>query len=192
MTKGGPVGGGTIAIGAITDAVYGGWLTPLQAGVQLTRGWGLRGAFNHNWDPYWSTSLFGGYAKISYNDTAKTLWCASFGGTLPNGLPLPLAFSGAELAGGHPATPVPGSGYSCDPGFSMAQIGLVTRWTPVKNLTFSIEGMYSYLQTNMHGLSAGVTSSTFPIPSNNSLTGSIFQFGNVGTANLNLRVQRNF
>jgi hypothetical protein len=37
---------GTIAIGAINDGVYGGWMTPLQASVQLTRGWGFRGAFN--------------------------------------------------------------------------------------------------------------------------------------------------
>ena len=25
----------------------------------LTKAWGIRGAFNHNWDPYWSSSLFG-------------------------------------------------------------------------------------------------------------------------------------
>jgi hypothetical protein len=37
---------GTIAIGAINDGVYGGWMTPLRASVQLTRGWGFRGALN--------------------------------------------------------------------------------------------------------------------------------------------------
>ena len=29
--------------------------------------------------------------------------------------------------------------YSCNPDFNVAQIGVVTRWTPVKNLTFSAE-----------------------------------------------------
>jgi hypothetical protein len=188
-TKGGPTSAGTIAIGAITDGVYGGWMTPLQAGVQLTKGWGFRGAYNHNWDPYWSTSLFGGFAEIRYNDTAKNLWCASYGGTFANGTALPTSFGGAELAGGHPATPVPGSGYTCDPGFSVAQIGLITRWTPVKNLTFSVEGMYTYIETKMHGLATGTTSSSFPVPGG---TAAVWQYGNVGTAEVEFRVQRNF
>ena len=37
----------------------------LRAGwrdIKLTEAYGVRGAFNHNWDPYWSTSLWGSYA----------------------------------------------------------------------------------------------------------------------------------
>src|ERR1700716_2147919 len=49
----------TIGFGATTDAVY----LPRFAGgdgsLHLTEAWGVRGAFNHNWDPYWSSSLFG-------------------------------------------------------------------------------------------------------------------------------------
>jgi Porin subfamily len=187
MTKGNAnTTAGTIAIGAITDGVYGGWQTPLQAGVQLTQGWGFRGAFNHNWDPFWSSSLFGGIAQIRYNDTAKTLWCASYGGTLPNGGSL--ASVGVAVPTGHPATPVAGTGYTCDPGFTMAQIGLTTRWTPVKNLTFSGEVMYSYLKTNMTGIASGTTSSSFPVAGG----AATWQYGNVGTVSFNLRAQRNF
>jgi len=183
--------GGTIAIGAINDAVYGGWQTPFQAGVQLTKGWGFRGAFNHNWDPFWSSSLFGGIAQISYNDTAKTLWCGSYGGTFANGTPMTgVGPFGLAYGAGHPATP--GFGYTCDPGFTMAQIGLVTRWTPVKNLTFSAEGLYSYLKTNMTGFASGTTSSSFPIVGGTQAGISTWQYGNVGTASFNLRVQRNF
>ena len=29
--------------------------------------------------------------------------------------------------------------FACNPDFNVAQIGVVTRWTPVKNLTFSAE-----------------------------------------------------
>jgi hypothetical protein len=186
MTKGNAnTTAGTIAIGAITDGVYGGWQTPLQAGVQLTQGFGFRGAFNHNWDPYWSTSLFGGIAVIKYNDTAKNLWCESYGGTGSNGLAIP----GVAAPGGHPATPVAGTGYTCDPGFTMSQIGAVTRWTPVKNLTFSGEVMYSYLKTNMTGVASGTTSSSFPVAGG---SGATWQYGNVGTVSFNLRAQRNF
>ena len=176
---------GTIAIGAVTDGVYGGFGTPLQSGLQLTQGFGFRGAFNHNWDPYWSSSLFGGFAKIMYNDTAKNLWCESYGGTGSNGLPI----AGIAAPGGHPATPVAGTGYTCDPGFSMAQIGVVTRWTPVKNLTFSAEAMYTYLKTNMTGVASGTTTSSFPVVGGSLAT---WAYGNVGTASVNFRVQRNF
>jgi hypothetical protein len=129
--------------------------------------------------------LFGGIAQISYNQTAKALWCASYGGTNPDGT----ALVGIARPSGAPATAIAGSGYTCDPGFTMSQIGLTTRWTPVKNLTFSSEVMYSYLKTNMTGQAAGTTSSAFPQIGTNA---AVWNYGNVGTVNLNLRVQRNF
>src|SRR5262249_17350019 len=61
----------SVGFGATTDAVY----LPVFAGgdgsLHLTKAWGVRGAFNHNWDPYWSTSLFGSYSGVRYDDTAK-------------------------------------------------------------------------------------------------------------------------
>jgi hypothetical protein len=178
--------GGKLAIGAITDSVYGGFGTPLQSGVQLTRSWGFRGAFNHNWDPFWSTSLFGGVTQLSYNDTAKALWCAAFAGATPFGGPLGAGFaiSGTPVTGGIAGV---GPGYHCDPGFTMSQVGLVTRWTPVKNLTFSGEVLYSYLKTNMAGEVQGTLTSAFPTPA-----AATYQFGNQSTVSFNLRAQRNF
>jgi hypothetical protein len=184
----GSVIGGKMAIGAITDAVYGGFGTPLQSGLQLTQGWGFRGAFNHNWDPYWSTSLFGGIASLRYNDTAKTLWCASFSGTTPNGAPLGLGgIPNAAPVTGAPGITGIGPGYHCDPGFTMSEVGIVTRWTPVKNLTFSGELLYAYLKTNMAGEVQGTLTSAVPVPAS-----ATYMFGNMGTASVNLRVQRNF
>src|SRR6201992_246719 len=63
--------GGSIALGAITDGIFGGAgnVTP----IQLTQSWGIRGAFNHNWSPEWSSSLFGGMVTLDYNNTAKNL-----------------------------------------------------------------------------------------------------------------------
>ena len=53
----------SVGFGATTDGVYlpgaGG-----TGGIKLTTAWGVRGAFNHNWDPYWSSSLFGGYSAV--------------------------------------------------------------------------------------------------------------------------------
>ena len=76
--------GTRFAMGVVTDAIYSGASAnngnPLT-GLQLTNSWGFRGAYNHNWDPYWSSSLFGGIASLQYNATAKTLFCNTFSST---------------------------------------------------------------------------------------------------------------
>ena len=54
--------------GATTDGV---WLPVVNGGdgsIHLTEAFGIRGAFNHNWDPYWSTSVFGSAAWVRYDD----------------------------------------------------------------------------------------------------------------------------
>jgi hypothetical protein len=168
----GPTGSaGKLAIGAITDGVYSGG--PGNSGVggtgvQLTQGLGIRGAFNHNWSPEWSSSLFGGASQLSYGNTAKTIWCASY------------VASGTGL--------LPGS--TCDPGFTISEIGLTTRWTPVKNLTFSSEVLYAYLHTNMSGAATGTPASSFPLQAGTAA--SPYVFGDKGTVSVNMRVQRNF
>ena len=56
----------SIGFGQTSDAVFlPGFLTGGATGdIKLTEAWGLRGAFNHNWDPYWSTSFWGSYAQV--------------------------------------------------------------------------------------------------------------------------------
>jgi hypothetical protein len=161
--------------------------------LQLTRGWGFRGAFNHNWDPYWSSSLFGGIAGLSYNQTAKNLYCNTY--VANSGVAV--AGGGVTNGGGTGAYFTPGS--VCDPGFTISMIGLVTRWTPVKNLTFSVEALYAYLKTNMSGGAIPVSgasgaatapSSSLVLPT--PVPGSSYNWGNNGTASVNFRVQRNF
>jgi len=86
-------------------------------------------------------------------------------------------------------------------------IGLTTRWTPVKNLTFSVEALYAYLKTNMSGSIVPVSAATgaatgpssslvLPTPAGcavvTAATCQGYNFGSNGTASLNFRVQRNF
>jgi hypothetical protein len=158
----------SVAFGAASDAV---WLpaggTGLAAGgdgsLHLTQAWGVRGAFNHNWDPYWSTSLFGSYAQVSYDGTAKALICQTFVGARLSAL---------------------SADFSCNPDFNVAQVGAVTRWTPVKNLTFSAEVMYFALDQKFTG--SAVLTPTAPKPI------ARYEFKDQDTVSLNLRVQRNF
>jgi hypothetical protein len=105
--------------------------------LHLTKAWDIRSTFNHNWDPYWSTSSFGSRAAVCYDDTAKLYYCAGFTAATCG-----FAAKSAD--------------YSCNPDFNVSQFGLVTRWTPVKNLTFSAEVQWFHLDQKFTGSPAAL------------------------------------
>lgn len=153
----------SIGFGATTDAVFLPVINGGDGSLHLTTAWGVRGAFNHNWDPYWSTSLFGSYASVRYDDTAKFYMCTIYGNY---------------------RAVVRSADYSCNPDFNVSQLGVVTRWTPVKNLTFSAEVLWFHLDQKFTG-SATLTP-TAPKPT------ATYEFKDQDAVSLNVRVQRNF
>jgi hypothetical protein len=162
----------SVGFGATTDAVY---LPAINGGtgdLKLTEAWGVRGAYNHNWDPYWSSSLFGSASWVHYNGnanditTAKGAYCSSYIATNK----LTAANTSAD--------------FSCNPDFAVFQIGGITRWTPVKNLTFSAEVMYTRLDQKFTGTAA--LGPTAPKPA------AVYEFKDQDTVTMNVRVQRNF
>jgi hypothetical protein len=179
MFSGSGFGYQSVGFGATTDGVY----LPGAAGtggIKLTTAWGVRGAFNHNWSPYWSTSLFGSYSSVRYdggaNDnilgagttSAKGAYCAAF-------------------AASHPGQAAVGNqvgNYTCNPDYNVSQLGLITRWNPVKNLTFSAEVMWFHLDQKMAGSS--VFTATAPKPN------ALYEFKDQDTISLQVRAQRNF
>jgi hypothetical protein len=151
----------SIGFGQTSDAVY------VPGGeLKLVDAWGVRGAFNHNWDPYWSTSLWGSYASVRYNGavgdltSAKGQWCANY-------------------------SVGKGAGFTCNPDYNIAQVGVVTRWTPVKNLTFSAEVGAFFLDQKMSGVATLTPSAPKPGP-------TVYEFRDQSTVFLNVRAQRNF
>jgi porin-like protein len=169
----------SVGFGATTDGVY----FPGAAGtggIALTTAWGVRGAFNHNWNPNWSTALFGSYSAVRYDGgaddnlvgagttTAKGAYCNAFAASHPGQ-------TGVASAAGT---------YSCNPDFNVSQLGVVTRWTPVKNLTFSGEVQWFHLDQKMSGSS--VFTATAPKPN------ALYEFKDQDTVLLQFRAQRNF
>jgi hypothetical protein len=153
----------SIGFGQTADAVY----LPAQFGgtgdTKLVEAYGVR-AFNHNWDPYWSSSLFGTASAVRYGGsafditTAKGQWCASYNiGKAVN------------------------TDYTCNPDDNVYQIGLITRWTPVKNLTFSAEVLYFRLDQKFTG-----TAPSAPKPT------TVYEYKDQVTVSSNVRAQRNF
>jgi hypothetical protein len=80
--------------------------------------------------------------------------------------------------------PVVGSGFSCNPNFSTSQLGVVTRWTPVKNLTFSAEVQWFHLDQKFTG-AVGVAVAA-PKPA------AVYKFADQDVISFDVRAQRNF
>jgi Porin subfamily len=168
----------SVGFGVTTDAMYlpVGFASPAFGGavgdgkLHLTEAYGVRGAFNHNWDPYWSSSLFGSYSAVRHDGYTKATYCAIYTNSAATG----------GLAG-------KSADYSCNPDFNVSQLGVVTRWTPVKNLTFSAEVMWFHLDQKFTGATA--MTSVQPKPN---LGAGAYEFKDQDTVSLNVRVQRNF
>jgi hypothetical protein len=154
----------SVGFGMTTDAVYRPVANGGDGSLHLTEAFGVRGAFNHNWDPYWSSSLFGSYSAVRYDGTAKNDICANY------------VVSGKTVGGV--------IAFTCNPDFNVSQLGVVTRWTPVKNLTFSAEVMWFHLDQKFSGVAT--LGPTAPKPS------TVYEFKDQDTVSFNVRAQRNF
>ena len=67
-------------------------------------------------------------------------------------------------------------------------VGAVTRWTPVKNLTFSAEVLYFHLDQKFTGAVATAGGPGAPKPGGV----AVYELKDQNTVSLNVRVQRNF
>jgi hypothetical protein len=144
----------SLAFAGVSDGVFG-----AGTSIEKTTAWGVRGAYTHNWNPYWNSSLFGAYAGLSYTGAGKALVCANFAAVLT-------------------------AGSTCNPDFNMAQIGTITRWTPVKNLTFSGEVMYTNLDQKFSGSIAAPAIGTKPA--------AVYELKDQNTWSFAVRAQRNW
>lgn len=161
MTNGGstfPASYQNIAIGVNADGIF-----ATNGSIEKTDVFGVNVGFIHNWNQYWESDLFGSYSKVDFNANASNIYCTQFN-----------ALAGAKS-----------NGYSCNPDFAIWQIGTRLAWTPVKNLTFSSELMYTALDQSMAG-SAVLTPGTFKP------AGATYDFKDLGTLSGNFRVRRAF
>ena len=149
----------SVGIAAAADGVF-----AAGTGIDTVQTWGMRGAFNHNWDPYWNSALYGAYAQVNYKAAGATLIC--------NGV----AALGAATAG---IT-------TCNPDFNIAQLGFITRWTPVKNLTFSADVAYTHLDQKFAGTVVAGPFAGVAKPA------ARYELKDQDTVSLLLRAQRNF
>jgi hypothetical protein len=123
--------GNSAGFGNMLDAVYNGVITGTGASaatsLELTTAWNVNAAYEHFWNPNWRTSLYGGYAAVSYNSNANSILCG-FGtnGVVTNG---------------------------CDNDWQTWWIGSRTQWNVTKDFYLGVDVMYSRLQSATFGVS---------------------------------------
>jgi len=149
---------GTLGFAGVSDAVF-----VTGGDQQLTTTYGFRGAYTHNWSPTWNSAIYGSWAAVKYNSTAKGLICGS-------------AAMGA----------IAGAGFTCNPDFNISSLGLITRWTPVKNLTFSADLAWTNLDQKFTGNIAYPGSASIAKPA------ATYQLKDQNSVSLLVRAQRNF
>jgi hypothetical protein len=160
----------SIGFGATTDAVYLPAIFGGSGDLKLTEAYGFRGAFNHNWDPYWSSSFWGSASAVRYNGTVGDLTTAK-----------------GQYCAVYVTGKVVSADFTCNPDFNVYQVGVVTRWTPVKNLTFSAEVQYFKLDQKYTGTVTTAGGPGAPKPG-----GVAYELKNQDTVAFNVRAQRNF
>ncbi|MDH2355815.1 porin [Bradyrhizobium sp. SSUT112] len=136
---------------------------------ETVKTWGFRGAYTHNWDPYWNTAIYGAYAQAQFGTLAKTTLCGAGGA---GGGVIGLGFAGVT---------------SCNPDFAIGQLGLITRWTPVKNLTFSADVAWTHLDQKYAG--TVTPAALIPVPAKPVAT---YELKDQNSVVLLLRAQRNW
>jgi porin-like protein len=166
--------GGTMAFGYVLDGVYSGLGSAASPGtpIILSNAWEVSAFYEHYWNPAWRTSVFGNYSAISYG-AGSALLMANLGSATP----LTGHIAGAGGVGAATG----------NMNFSMAEIGTKTSWTPVKDLTFSAEFIYSRLMTNLNGTfvtnAAGVPGAA---------AGTVYTLGSQNVYNGAVQVLRSF
>jgi hypothetical protein len=147
----------SVGFASVSDAVFG-----TNGDLQLTTTYGMRGGYTHNWDPHWNTAIYGAFAAVRYNDTAKGLVCGNY------------------------ANLTRSVDFTCNPDFNLSQIGTVTRWTPVKNLTFAAEVTYTMLDQKYTG------ALTLPAQAGIAKPASVYELKDQNSLLMQIRAQRNF
>jgi hypothetical protein len=143
--------------------------------IEKSKAWEIDAYFEHYWNPAWRTSVFGSYNHISYGSAGDAALTAAFsaGGANATGFGIISGTTGSWTA-------------------NLIQVGTKTAWTPVQNLTFSAEFIWSHIDQNLGGTFTAGTAGAIPGYPAASGSGSLWQIRDQNAFNGALQVLRSF
>jgi len=160
--------GNNLALGWMSDGVY-----VNGAGIELTTAWSVQGGYAHYWSSTFNTTLFAGYANLSYDAAAKSYFAGALCGAAGTGA---TAQTAVTLTAGN----------NCNPNWSYLETGVKSAWTPVPGLTFQTETLYTYVWSGFNG--PGTINASAP----GARPLGAYTFQNEGIWSSYFRVQRTF
>jgi hypothetical protein len=125
----------------------------------------VNAAYEHFWNPRWRTSLYGGYAAVTYSGRGNAMLCE------------------VERAGSGNGTTARATA-GCNNDWSTWWIGSRTQWNLTKEFYLGLDVMYSKLQ------SASLPGETFP--NANTRIGNATTVSDVDNWMVRFRVHRDF
>ncbi len=156
-------GGNRLALGVITDGVF------VNGGqFELTTTWTVGAGYEHFWLPNLSTTLWGTYSQVRYNDTVinSNLFCGGGGAVNQNII----------LTGGG----------RCDPGFNFWVVGLIQNWFPAPGFRLALEVDFVRVETAFDGQTISLSKTTGLRPT------GLYTAKDQGILNVIFRAQRTF
>jgi hypothetical protein len=113
--------------------------------LELSTGWTIGGMYEHKWNPQWKSSVYGGYVRVEYGDTAANYICnGNLSSTFGRGK---AAGSGSPLLNGSGS-----SLSSCDPDLAFWSLGTRTQWNPNSNLDLGVDVVWSHFEQGHSGI----------------------------------------
>jgi hypothetical protein len=160
--------GNQVTLGAQSDGVY-----INGSSIQKTTGWGVQSGYEHWFSPTVRGEVFGALSETSYNNTVKSgRWFCGGGGPGTGALGLQNVVIGANT--------------SCDPGFTLWQVGAQVRWYAVKNFYLGAEAVWSDVHSNMNGSVVTLTKSIGARPT------GVYTIKDLGVLTAVFRARRDF
>ena len=110
--------------------------------LQLTDHYSVGGGFEYFWTRNFSSTIYGGYTRFEYNSTVvnNRLFCGGANGFTGGAQ----GFTGVRRA-------------TCDPSYSLWQVGTHHDWFPLPGLRFAVDVLYTRVESDMAGQTVTLT-----------------------------------
>ena len=155
--------GSSVGVGWVADGIYDSIFpsgTTANTPIQLTNAWNVNAGYEHFWNQRWRTSVYGGYTRIWYDETAKDIAAGHLPTPSAGGLACGFPVFGAVWP---PVAVGSGANNSCSPNFSFYQIGSRTQWNVSKDFYLGVDVAYTHLNTAYKGTTTNTSPTVYAL-----------------------------